>query len=69
MVLGVVVYALVAWAYFLLVLSPLRGWVKRVADDHQTLYAVLALAWIVLQSVLLERLTSVLLEAGRREED
>ncbi len=55
------VYACFVYAYFLLVLHFLGGWIKHVFDDNKLLYAVLAVVLICGQAVLLERLTSGLL--------
>ncbi len=61
-----VVYACFAIAYFFLVLHVMGDWVKHVYDEDKPLYAVLALALILVQGVVLERLTSILPRLFRR---
>ncbi len=56
-----VVYAGFIAVYFFLVLDTLGGWVKHVFDSNIHLYAILALALITVQGVLLERVTTWLL--------
>ena len=62
-----VIYALFVLAYFFLVLHFLGGWLKQVFDENKNLYAILALALIIVQGVLLEMLTSALLQVIRRD--
>ncbi len=62
-----VIYAFFVLAYFFLVLHFLSGWLKQVFDENKNLYAILALALIIVQGVLLEMLTSALLQVIRRD--
>lgn len=62
------VYAVFVSAYFFLVLHFLGDWVKQVFDENKALYAILALALILVQGVLLEMLTTALLKLIRRKE-
>ncbi len=59
-------YAGFVSAYFFLVLYFLGSWIKLVFDDDKTLYAILAVALISVQGVVLERLTTLLLRVIRR---
>jgi uncharacterized membrane protein YdjX (TVP38/TMEM64 family) len=52
------IYAVFVFAYYLAVLHSSRGWLKQLFDDHKPLYAVVALALIVGQVVLLELVTA-----------
>lgn len=52
------IYAVFVFAYYLAVLHASRGWLKQLFDDHKPLYAVVALALIVGQVVLLELVTA-----------
>jgi MFS superfamily sulfate permease-like transporter len=63
---ALVVYAGFVVAYFLLVLVKLDGWIKHVFDSNIHLYAILALALIVIQGIVLERFTTVLLRVVER---
>jgi hypothetical protein len=56
------VYALLIAAYYLLVLHFLGDSLKQLYHDNRRLYAVLALALIVGQGLLLEALTRLLLK-------
>lgn len=60
-------YALFVLGYFFLVLHFLGGWVKPVFDTNKTLYAIMALALIIVQGVLLEMMTSALLRVILRK--
>ncbi len=60
------VYACFVAAYFLLVLSALGGWVKHVFDTNTPVYAILALALITVQGLVLERSTTWLLRIIER---
>ena len=62
-----VVYAGFVFGYFFLVLHFLGDWVKHVFDENKVLYAILALALILVQGVLLEMLTTALLKLIRRK--
>jgi len=59
------VYAGFVAAYFFLVLHFLEGRLKEVFDDNKVLYAILALALIGVQGLVLEMLTSALFGAIR----
>ena len=63
-----VVYAVFVFAYFFLVLHFLGHWVKILSDQYRSLYAVVALALIVVQGIALEMLTTALLKLIRRWE-
>jgi len=52
------VYALFVFAYYLAVLHASRGWLKELFDTHKAIYAVVALALIIGQVVLLELVTT-----------
>ena len=57
-----VLYGLFAAAYVAVVLRWLDGWLTRLFLDNLTGYAVVGLALILAQGVLLDLLTSFLLE-------
>jgi hypothetical protein len=63
-----VTYAVFVFAYFFLVLNFLGHWLKQLFDQQRTLYAVVALALIVVQGVALEMLTTALWKLIRRWE-
>jgi hypothetical protein len=52
------IYAVFVLAYYLAVLHSSRGWLKQLFDAHKTIYAVVSLALIVGQVVLLELVTT-----------
>jgi hypothetical protein len=52
------VYAVFVTAYYLVVLHYLSGWLKWLFDEHLSVYAVVALAVILAQAVLLELVTA-----------
>lgn len=56
------VYAALVTVYFLLVLRTLGDWLTELYDNNLPLYAVVALALIVAQGVMLEWLTGILVE-------
>jgi hypothetical protein len=61
------VYAVLMAGYFFLVLHFAGNWLKELFDQHRTTYAVVALALIVAQGVLLEAVTTWLLRfLGKR---
>jgi hypothetical protein len=62
------VYAVFVFAYFFLVLHFLGGWIKHIFDQNRTLYAFVALGLIITQGVVLEMLTTGLLQFIRRRE-
>ncbi len=61
------VYAVFVLAYFFLVLHFLGDRVKQVFDENIILYAILALALIIVQGVLLEIVSSALVRVIRRK--
>ena len=52
------VYAVFVLAYYFAVLHSSRGWLKELFDGNKSLYAVVALALIIGQVVLLELVTT-----------
>jgi hypothetical protein len=52
------IYAVFVLAYYLVVLHSSRAWLKELFDTDKALYAVVALALIVAQVVLLELVTT-----------
>ena len=60
------VYAVLVGAYLLLVLRGLDAPLAELFQSRRTLYAVLALALILIQGVVLEALTGFLLRLFRR---
>jgi uncharacterized membrane protein len=60
-VIELIIYGLLVIGYFYLVLRLLGEPLKQLFDDNLLLYALVALALIVAQSVLLEAITSFLL--------
>ncbi len=59
-------YAGFVSAYFFLVLHLVGPEIKQVFDDNKILYAILAVALISIQGVVLERMTTLLLRVIRR---
>ena len=59
------VYAGLVTVYFFLVLHFLGGWLKEIFDSNKLVYAIVALALIVGQGVVLETLTTWLLNFVR----
>lgn len=65
-----VVYGVLVVAYFFLVLHFLTGWLGHLEQNHIKIYAVVAIALIIGQAVVLESLTTGLmrlLQGGRSE--
>jgi len=60
LILELIVYACFVSVYVYLVLHFLSDWIKQVFDNNRPLYAILGLVLIVVQSIVLERLTSAL---------
>lgn len=52
------VYAVFVLAYYFAVLHTSRGWLKELFDESKSIYAVVALALIIGQVVLLELVTA-----------
>ena len=59
------VYAGLVTVYFFLVLHFLGGWLKEIYDANKLIYAIVALALIIGQGVVLETLTTWLLKIVR----
>jgi len=57
-----VVYAILVVGYFYLVLHFLGTWIKTIYDQDKGLYAVVALALMIGQGIVLEIVTSGLLK-------
>ncbi|HEX7515995.1 MAG TPA: hypothetical protein VF345_01775 [Chthoniobacterales bacterium] len=68
-VIELVVYAMLVTGYFFLVLHYLSGWLQNLHLHHVKLYAIVAIALIIGQAVLLESITTWLfrLLRGRSE--
>ena len=54
-------YAVLMAGYFLFVLHYLGGWLKQLFDGDRVVYAIMALALIVGQGIMLELITTALL--------
>jgi len=65
LLLEMVVYAALVTAYFFLVLHFLGPWIKEIYDSNKAVYAVVALLLIIGQGVVLEMLTTKLLQFVR----
>ena len=57
-----VIYAILVSIYLYLVITYLADWLVALYNDYLTAYAVLALVFIVAQSVLLDSLTSFIMD-------
>lgn len=57
-----VVYGALVVAYFILVLQSLGSWLTSLYNNNLTVYAVVALVLIVVQAVILEKVTTFLIE-------
>jgi hypothetical protein len=57
-----VLYALLVAIYFVLVLSTIGDWLTKLYYENLNLYAFVALALIVTQAVVLEMVTTFLIE-------
>ena len=57
-----IVYAILVIAYFFLVLRTLGPWLTGLYANNLRIYAIAALALIVVQAVILEAVTSFLIE-------
>lgn len=53
--------------YFFLVLHLMGDWIKHIFDENKIYYAIVALALILVQGVLLQLLTSALFGLIRRK--
>jgi hypothetical protein len=60
--LELVVYGALVVAYFILVLQSLGNWLTSLYNNNLTVYAVVALVLIVVQAVILEKVTTFLIE-------
>jgi uncharacterized membrane protein required for colicin V production len=56
------VYGVLVVAYFLLVLQSIGDWLTSLYFNNLTTYAILALILIVVQAVILEKVTAFLIE-------
>jgi len=61
-IIELIVYGILITIYFVLVLRNLSPWLTELYHENLTLYAVVALALIVSQSVVLEWITGFLVE-------
>ena len=61
------VYAGFVTGYFFIVLHLLGNWIKHVFDENKVFYAIVALALIAAQGVLLQLVTSMLVGVIRRK--
>lgn len=57
-----VVYGALVVAYFILVLQSLGDWLNSLYNNNLTVYAVVSLVLIVVQAVILEKVTTFLIE-------
>jgi hypothetical protein len=57
-----IVYGALVVAYFILVLQSLGNWLTSLYYNNLTVYAVVALVLIVVQAVILEKVTTFLIE-------
>ena len=65
-----VVYAALVVGYFFAVLHFLADWINQLSKDHVTIYALVAIALIIAQGIVLESVTTWLmrrLQGGRSE--
>ncbi|MDQ6622060.1 MAG: hypothetical protein M3Y86_01060 [Verrucomicrobiota bacterium] len=64
------IYALLVVAYFFAVLHFLGDWLGHLHQNHTVLYALVAIALVIVQAVVLESVTTWLLrlfQSGRSE--
>ncbi len=59
------IYALLVFAYFFLVLHFLGDWLEKLHAQRNTLYALVAIALIICQAVVLESVTTQILRLFR----
>jgi hypothetical protein len=59
-------YGLLVSIYLWLVIHFLNGWLRTLFADQRGLYAFVSLFLMIIQSVVLERLTSVIVAVTRR---
>ena len=59
------IYGLLVVGYFFLVLHFLAGWLGDLQANHTTTYALVSIALIIGQAVVLESVTTLLLRAFR----
>jgi hypothetical protein len=57
-----IVYGVLVVAYFILVLQSIGNWLTSLYYNNLTVYAVVALVLIVVQAVILEKVTTFLIE-------
>lgn len=60
--LQMVIYAVLVTIYLLIIFRYLRGWLLILFDENLLLYAIISLIFIILQAVLLDRLTTLLMK-------
>lgn len=61
-VIELIVYGVLVVVYFLVILRSLGSWLTSLYHNNLTVYAFLALALIVVQAVILEKVTTFLIE-------
>ena len=61
-VIELAVYAVLVVGYFIVVLQSIGDWLTSLYYDNLTLYAILALVLIIIQAVILEKITAFLIE-------
>lgn len=61
-IIELVLYGILVTIYFFLILRNLSTWLTDLFNENLTLYAVVALGLIVVQSVVLEWITAFLVE-------
>lgn len=61
-IIELVVYGALVVVYFILILQSLGGWLTMLYQDNLPVYAVVALVLIVVQAVVLEKVTTFLIE-------
>jgi len=61
-VIELAVYGVLVVVYFIVVLQSIGDWLTSLYYDNLTVYAILALVLIVVQAVILEKVTAFLIE-------
>jgi hypothetical protein len=61
-IIELVVYGFLVIAYFLLILQSIGDWLTSLYFNNLTVYAIMALVLIVIQAVVLEKVTAFLVE-------
>jgi hypothetical protein len=65
-----IIYAILVVGYFFAVLHFLAGWISQLEKSHIVIYALVAIALIIVQGMVLETVTTWLmrrLQGGRSE--